>query len=618
MSRDRNDGQADRPQENDRRCRDRPVRARRGRARHRSRRGRCARPLVGRAAVLSADLLTGPAGHSVVLAAPPASGSARPALGRACDCAAEAGARHRQVTATRSAAALPFGAVAPLLPDRATAPEPARRARRRCRGAAPLGRRARGPLGRPRPSCCSSTTPTCSTTASATLSTRSWPPMRPACSPRCAPATRLPTPSSPCGRTGWRARRGGRPRRRRRRRAARRGARRPGRPGDRRAARRPRAGQRAVPPRARDGRPRRRERCGTTSGIWRLDREPAPSARLRRDRRPPASADLDDDERALARARRLRRAAGPGRARRRCPTSAWPRPSNAAALLAADVDGDRLRVRLAHPLYGDVVRAPHPGGAGRRHRRVAGRTPSSADGATDDDVLRLATWRPHRRRRRPADAARGRRHRRRTLRPRPGRERSPAPPPTPAPGSTPPCWRRRATACRAASTRPTPTWRRWPRTRDDDGERGRVASPASTRRSCGPPSTTTTSSARAGRDRLDPAWRDRLEARRLAVVLRRGAAVPPWTPAWAPCSPRAEGEAYGVRLARRPPTASPAAGGSTRRSRSSAAGRRDADEVDSPPGAGPRGGTPSQAVHGPALRRAVRRGRRRWPSDDAP
>jgi DNA-binding CsgD family transcriptional regulator len=74
-------------------------------------------PLVGRSAVLAElrDLLTGPAPRGVVLAGPP--GVGRTAIGRAClQLAQKDGVATAHVTGTRAAADVPFGAVAPLLP----------------------------------------------------------------------------------------------------------------------------------------------------------------------------------------------------------------------------------------------------------------------------------------------------------------------------------------------------------------------------------------------------------------------------------------------------------------------------------------------------------------------
>ena len=118
----------------------------------------------------------------------------------ACASPRQLGMDTAEVTATRSAAQIPFGAVAPLLlRDRA----PARaRCRRPGRPAAPVGGRPGGTPGRPAAYCCSSTTPTCSTTPRPRSSTR-WPRRaRPPCSPRSVRATRLPTRWWRCGRTG--------------------------------------------------------------------------------------------------------------------------------------------------------------------------------------------------------------------------------------------------------------------------------------------------------------------------------------------------------------------------------------------------------------------------------
>ena len=62
-------------------------------------------------------------------------------------------------------------------------------------------------------------------------------------------------------------------------------------------------------------------------------------------------------------------------------------------LLTSRLDGGRLQVRLAHPIYGDVVRARTPA---LRVRAVAGALAAAVQGVgarRHEDVLRVATWR---------------------------------------------------------------------------------------------------------------------------------------------------------------------------------------------------------------------------------
>ena len=63
------------------------------------------------------------------------------------------------------------------------------------------------------------------------------------------------------------------------------------------------------------------------------------------------------------------------------------------ALLTSEVDGRRLEVRLAHPLYGDVIRARTPALRARTIARELADATDRADRLRDDDRLRVAEWR---------------------------------------------------------------------------------------------------------------------------------------------------------------------------------------------------------------------------------
>jgi DNA-binding CsgD family transcriptional regulator len=62
-------------------------------------------------------------------------------------------------------------------------------------------------------------------------------------------------------------------------------------------------------------------------------------------------------------------------------------------LLATHLDGDRLRVHLAHPIYGDVVRARTPAVRAQAIARSLAEAVERIGPTRDEDILRVATWR---------------------------------------------------------------------------------------------------------------------------------------------------------------------------------------------------------------------------------
>ncbi|HKY66716.1 MAG TPA: AAA family ATPase, partial [Acidimicrobiales bacterium] len=126
-------------------------------------------------------------------------------------------------------------------------------------------------------------------------------------------------------------------------------------------------------------------------GIWRLVGEIAPSARLveiveaRLGR-------LDSDERALLELV----AYGEPLGQAELTTLSDLRIAEALerrGLLASHLDGRRLQVRLAHPLYGDVVRARTPAVRTRAITESLADAVEHVGTARHEDALRVATWR---------------------------------------------------------------------------------------------------------------------------------------------------------------------------------------------------------------------------------
>ncbi|HET9610896.1 MAG TPA: AAA family ATPase [Acidimicrobiales bacterium] len=126
-------------------------------------------------------------------------------------------------------------------------------------------------------------------------------------------------------------------------------------------------------------------------GLWRLDRELAPSARLveiveaRLGR-------LDDGERSLM------ELVSHGEPLGRAELASLSDPAVAAELerrdlLASHLDGRRLQVHLAHPIYGDVVRARTPAVRAEAIARSLAEAVEATGPQRDEDILRVASWR---------------------------------------------------------------------------------------------------------------------------------------------------------------------------------------------------------------------------------
>ena len=126
-------------------------------------------------------------------------------------------------------------------------------------------------------------------------------------------------------------------------------------------------------------------------GIWRLQRALSPSPRLV-ELVEARLGGLDDDERALLELVSYGEPVG------QAELSALADPDVAErlerrALLTSRTDGRRLEVRLAHPLYGDVVRAQTPTLRQRRLAQSLAEVIETAGARRRDDALRIATWR---------------------------------------------------------------------------------------------------------------------------------------------------------------------------------------------------------------------------------
>ena len=63
-----------------------------------------------------------------------------------------------------------------------------------------------------------------------------------------------------------------------------------------------------------------------------------------------------------------------------------------AGLLVTEEAGPEIRVRLGHPLFGEVIRAQTPQLRRRTVHRTLAEAVGSADGLRSEDVVRIAVW----------------------------------------------------------------------------------------------------------------------------------------------------------------------------------------------------------------------------------
>jgi DNA-binding CsgD family transcriptional regulator len=125
-------------------------------------------------------------------------------------------------------------------------------------------------------------------------------------------------------------------------------------------------------------------------GIWRLRRPLAPSIRLT-ELVSARLGRLDDEERALLELVAVGEPLGQAELGELA-DPALAEQLERRALLAARLDGRRLEVRLAHPLYGDVLRAQTPALRRRAIARSLAEVIEAAGMRRREDALRVATW----------------------------------------------------------------------------------------------------------------------------------------------------------------------------------------------------------------------------------
>jgi DNA-binding CsgD family transcriptional regulator len=125
-------------------------------------------------------------------------------------------------------------------------------------------------------------------------------------------------------------------------------------------------------------------------GIWRLEGELTPSSRLTELVEATDLAGLGDDERALLEVVALGEPVGAAELEALA-DPALAEDLERRGLLAGELDGDRLRVHIAQPLVGDVVRARTPALRARAIAETLAVAAARRDSTDHDDVLRLAT-----------------------------------------------------------------------------------------------------------------------------------------------------------------------------------------------------------------------------------
>lgn len=126
-------------------------------------------------------------------------------------------------------------------------------------------------------------------------------------------------------------------------------------------------------------------------GIWRLSGALAPSDRLV-ELVESRLAGLSSDERALLEIVSFGEPLGPAELTE-LTDPGMAEELERKALLVSQSDGRRLSIRLAHPIYGDVLRARIPALRCRSISRALAEATEATGGRRREDTLRVATWR---------------------------------------------------------------------------------------------------------------------------------------------------------------------------------------------------------------------------------